>query len=202
MGIMMKTNKLNQKYWETNYANNEIGWDIGYVSPSIESYFNQITDKNISILIPGAGNSYEAEYLFNNGFKNITVLDLAKQPLRNLQKRTPLFPSNQLIQGDFFNHHKKYDIIIEQTFFCALNPELRLNYTKKMNKLLNDGGKLIGVLFNFPLTDVGPPFGGSLIEYKKTFSKYFYIKTLETCYNSIKPRQERELFIIFEKKNN
>ncbi len=200
MGIMMKIN-YNRDYWENNYANNEIGWDIGYVSPPIENYFNQITDKDISILIPGAGNSYEAESLFNKGFKNITVLDLAKQPLQNLQKRIPVFPTDQLIQEDFFSHHKKYDIIIEQTFFCALNPELRLNYAKKMNELLNDRGKLIGVLFNFPLTDVGPPFGGSLIEYKKTFSKYFYTKILEICYNSIKPRQERELFIIFEKKN-
>lgn len=198
---MMKTSKFNQNYWENNYVNNEIGWDIGYVSPPIENYFNQITNKNISILIPGAGNSYEAESLFDKGFKNITVLDLAKQPLQNLQKRIPVFPSNQLIQGDFFNHHKKYDIIIEQTFFCALNPELRLNYAEKMNELLNDRGKLIGVLFNFPLTDAGPPFGGSLIEYKETFSKYFNTKTIETCYNSIKPRQERELFIIFEKKN-
>jgi len=197
----MKTDKLNQDYWENKYTNNKIGWDIGTISPPIENYFNQITDKKISILIPGAGNSYEAEFLFDNGFKNITVLDLAKQPLQNLQKRIPLFPTNQLIQGDFFNHHKKYDIIIEQTFFCALNPELRLNYAKKMNDLLNDKGKLIGVLFNFPLTEVGPPFGGSLMEYKKTFSKYFYTKTLEICFNSIKPRQERELFIIFEKKN-
>jgi len=197
----MKTDKLNKDFWENNYTNNKIGWDIGTISPPIENYFNQITDKKISILIPGAGNSYEAEFLFDNGFKNITVLDLAKQPLQNLQKRIPLFPTNQLIQGDFFNHHKKYDIIIEQTFFCALNPELRLNYAKKMNDLLNDKGKLIGVLFNFPLTEVGPPFGGSLMEYKKTFSKYFYTKTLEICFNSIKPRQERELFIIFEKKN-
>jgi len=197
----MKTNKLNKKYWENNYINNNTGWDIGHVSPPIESYFNQITDKNISILIPGAGNSYEAEYLYNIGFKNITVLDIAKQPLKNLQKRIPLFPSNQLIQDDFFNHHKKYDIIIEQTFFCALNPELRLDYSKKMNELLKKNGKLAGVLFNFPLTEAGPPFGGSINEYKEMFSKHFLIKTLKICYNSIKPRQERELFIIFEKKN-
>jgi len=198
---MMKTNKLNQNYWENNYINNKTGWNIGYVSPPIENYFNQINDKGISILIPGAGNAYEAEFLFGKGFKNVTVLDIAKQPLQNLQKRIPPFPKKQLIQGNFFDHHTKYDIIIEQTFFCALNPESRISYAKKMSELLKDNGKLIGVLFNFPLTDVGPPYGGSLDEYKKTFSKYFQIKILETCYNSIKPRQGRELFIIFEKKN-
>ena len=194
-------NKLNQNYWESNYTNNKIGWDMGQVSPPIKAYFDKITNKEIDILIPGAGNSYEAEYLYNLGFKNITVLDIAKQPLANLKQRISSFPENQLIQGDFFEHHKTYDIIVEQTFFCAINPNLRKEYAKKMVSLLKPGGKLIGVLFGFPLTEKGPPFGGSLNEYKNTFTKDFHIKTLETCYNSIKPRQGTELFIIFEKKN-
>ena len=33
--------------------------------------------KNISILIPGCGNSHEAEYLLSQGFTNITVIDIA-----------------------------------------------------------------------------------------------------------------------------
>ena len=66
--------------------------------------------------------------------------------------------------------------------------------------MLNKGGKLVGLLFDFPLTEEGPPFGGSLEEYKNTFSKQFNIKILETSFNSIKPRLGRELFIIFEKK--
>ena len=68
-----------------------------------------------------------------------------------------------------------------------------------MNQLLNTKGKLIGLLFNFELTKDGPPFGGSKDEYISYFSKYFKIKTIETSYNSIKPRQDRELFFIFEK---
>ena len=37
-------------------------------------------------------------------------------------------------------------------------------------------------------------------EYLDLFSKTFQIKTLEKAYNSIKPRQNRELFFIFEVK--
>ncbi|MCK5638563.1 MAG: SAM-dependent methyltransferase, partial [Flavobacteriaceae bacterium] len=87
-----------------------------------------------------------------------------------------------------------------QTFFCSLSPELRSNYVEKMASLLNDNGKLIGLLFDFPLTEEGPPYGGSLSEYMNSFSKEFNTITLERCYNSIKPRDGRELFIIFEKK--
>ena len=69
-----------------------------------------------------------------------------------------------------------------------------------MLSLLLPKGKLIGLFFQFLLTEVGPPFGGSKDEYLKLFSAYFDIKTLETAYNSIKPREGNELFFIFTKK--
>ena len=107
----------NKKYWENNYKTNQIGWDIGYASPPITNYIDQLKNKEISILIPGAGNAYEAEYLFRKGFKNINILDIAKQPLENLKKRIPPFPDKNLIQDDFFKHDQTYDLIIEQTFY-------------------------------------------------------------------------------------
>ena len=58
----------------------------------------------------------------------------------------------------------------------------------------------MGLLFNDTLNTEHPPFGGNKEEYKKYFSPYFNFKVFETCYNSIKPRQNRELFILFEKK--
>ena len=116
-----------------------------------------------------------------------------------LKSKHPNFV-NQIIQTDFFELEDSYDIILEQTFFCALSPTLRADYVKKMHDLLKPNGKIIGLLFDFPLTEVGPPFGGSLDEYKTLFSSLFEIKVLEKAYNSIKPRLGRELFFIFEKK--
>lgn len=200
MTFMKKTIKLDKLYWEAKYEQQKTGWDIGYISTPIKEYIDQLKDKTLKILIPGGGNSYEAEYLLNSGFKNVNVLDIAVQPLKNLQKRIPNFPKNQLIQQDFFEHSKTYDLIIEQTFFCALDPVLREKYANKMFDLLNPKGKLIGVLFDFELTNEGPPFGGSLIEYIQLFYAKFEIKILEKCYNSIKPRKGKELFFIFEKK--
>jgi SAM-dependent methyltransferase len=192
--------KLDKTYWETKYQENKTGWDIGYVSTPIKTYIDQLKDKNISILIPGAGNGHEVEYLYHQGFKNIAVIDIAKSPLDNLASKIPDFPKENLINQDFFEHNNTYDLIIEQTFFCAINPMLRIKYVAKMNSLLNKGGKLVGLLFNFKLTNEGPPFGGSMEEYVNLFSSYFNINTLEISYNSIKPRQEREFFFIFEKK--
>lgn len=60
---------LTNQYWNSRYINNDFGWDLGSISPPLKEYFNQLTNRNLKILIPGAGNSYEAEFLFNNGFK-------------------------------------------------------------------------------------------------------------------------------------
>ncbi|XLS30358.1 methyltransferase domain-containing protein [Flavobacteriaceae bacterium M23B6Z8] len=191
---------MNDSYWQNRYKNENTGWDIGYVSTPIKEYIDQLTAKDIEILIPGAGNAYEAAYLFMNGFSNVHVLDFAEQPIVNFKKAYPNFPSDQLHLQDFFKHQNTYDLILEQTFFCALNPELREKYVVHMAKCLKTGGKLAGVFFDFPLTEKGPPFGGSLVEYKSLFSDLFEIKKLERCYNSIKPRMGNELFFIFEKK--
>lgn len=197
----MNMNKFNATYWESKYQNNSTGWDLGQISTPLLTYFETLKNKDIKILIPGGGNGYEAEYLFNSGFKNVFLLDIVAQPLKNFSHRVPQFPKDQLLNIDFFDHNDNYDLIIEQTFFCALDPNLRKRYAKKICELLKDTGRLVGVLFNFPLTDQGPPFGGSLEEYTKTFSKVFDIKIIDRCYNSIPERHGKELFIIFEKNN-
>ncbi|WP_178988238.1 methyltransferase domain-containing protein [Winogradskyella schleiferi] len=191
-------NEINKIYWENRYKTNQIGWNIGYVSTPLKTYFDQLEDKSLKILIPGAGNSYEAEYLWNNGFLNIYVLDIAQQPLDNLKTRVPDFPESQLLHADFFELSDTYDLIIEQTFFCALNPNLRQSYVEQMYHLLKPKGKLVGLFFNFELTEDGPPFGGSLAEYQSRFESKFNIKVLEPSINSIKERQGKELFFIFE----
>ena len=192
--------ELNKEYWDEKYAENKTGWNIGYISTPIKNYIDQLTDTSLKILIPGAGNSYEAEYLWNKGFKNLFILDISKQPLINFKKRVTGFPDTHLIHKDFFETEGTFDLIIEQTFFCALDPKLRRNYAIKMFDLLSNKGKLVGLLFDFELTVEGPPFGGDKEEYITYFKDLFKIKILERSYNSIKPRMNRELFFIFEKK--
>lgn len=186
---------LSDKTWDNRYLQNDIGWDLGEVSTPLKNYFDQLENKDCKILIPGGGNSYEAEYLFNLGFKNVHVIDLSKTALENIKKRVPNFPTSQLILGDFFELTDSFDLIIEQTFFCAIDPKLRTSYVLKMIELLKENGKLVGVLFDVPLFTNRPPFGGSKQEYVIYFKNDFLIKTMEKCYNSIKSRQGRELFI-------
>ncbi|MFS4483157.1 methyltransferase domain-containing protein [Hyunsoonleella sp. 2307UL5-6] len=194
-----------ENYWSKRYEAQNTGWDIGAPSTPLKTYIDQLENKALQILVPGAGNGYEAEYLFNSGFKNIYILDIAKAPLDAFQKRNPDFPSEQIIHNDFFNHENNYDLILEQTFFCSFPPlpETRKAYAKKMFSLLKPSGKLVGLWFNFPLTDdmEKRPFGGSKKEYLNYFKPYFEVNIFEKCRNSIAPRMGKELFGVFEKRH-
>lgn len=192
--------KLDASYWNSRYEDGTTGWDIGYVSTPLKSYFDQLTSKSLNILIPGGGNAYEAEYLYRLGFDHVYVVDISKKALENLAFRVPDFPKDQLILGDFFALQKEFDLIIEQTFFCALDPSLRLQYAEKMHALLIPDGKLVGLLFNVPLNKSEPPFGGNKAEYLSYFEPLFEIEVMEVAYNSIPPRKDRELFIKLTKK--
>lgn len=192
-----------ENFWTQRYQEEKTGWDIGYPSPPITKYFDQVENQDARILIPGAGNAYEAEYLYKAGFKNIFVLDIAAPPLQTLKTRFPDFPEEQLLQTNFFEHQGQYDYIVEQTFFCSFPPlpEYRQAYAQHVYDLLAPGGKLIGLWFNFPLTgDVDKrPFGGDKSEYLSYFESLLKVQTFDDCYNSIKPRQGHEYFGILVK---
>ncbi len=47
-----------ENYWTNRYKIESTGWDIGYASTPLKEYIDQLSDKTIRILIPGAGNAY------------------------------------------------------------------------------------------------------------------------------------------------
>ena len=190
-----------ENFWNDRYQSGETGWDMNQCSPPIQSYIDSLPDKNIRILIPGCGNAHEANYLLQNGFTHVTLVDISSILVERLMKK---FKSEKIriIHSDFFMHEGEYDLILEQTFFCAILPGRRKDYVKHANSLLSERGRIAGVLFNenFGFED-HPPYKGSEEEYRSLFEPYFHILKMEPCYNSIQPRMGNELFIEMQKKS-
>jgi len=187
------------QFWDSRYLNNETGWDMKQVSPPLKAYIDSVENKDLKILIPGCGNAYEAEYLLDTGFKNATLIDFSKvvtDRLKDKYKGKPI----SIINENFFDLQGKYDLILEQTFFCALDPSLRKKYVEKCYDLLNDGGKIAGVLFNKKFAPTEPPFITTDEEYRKLFEPYFTFLKFDNCYISVAHRIGYELFFEFEKK--
>lgn len=191
---------LEETYWNNKYKAHTTGWDLGAVSPPLKSYIDKLQNKAIAILIPGCGNAYEAEYLLEKGFTNVTLIDIAPKLVEHLKNKYVNNSNITVVLGDFFAHEGSYELILEQTFFCALPPLMRQKYVWKMHQLLADNGILAGLLFNREF-ESNPPFGGSKAEYELLFTDAFVINNIGLSLNSIISRTNTELFFEFQKNN-
>lgn len=191
---------LNAEYWNERYLSGSTGWDIGGPSPALMHFLERTVPKDAQVLIPGAGNAYEAIEAFRKGYKHIFVIDWAPEARKNFLEKYSDFPPDQYLSEDFFEHQGHYDFILEQTFFCALDPSLRMNYVKQMHRLLKPGGMLAGLWFDWDF-EGGPPFGGHLNEYKTLFSPVFTELAAYPCAESIAPRTGREVWMEWRQDN-
>jgi hypothetical protein len=66
--------------------------------------------------------------------------------------------------------------------------------------LLKPTGKIVGLMFDAPLNEDHPPYGGCVEEYNTYFEKLFDIEIMAPAHNSIEPRAGRELFVKMIKK--
>lgn len=193
-------NPFDASYWESRWRERQTGWDIGYASPPIIEYMRSYDNKDASILIPGCGNAYEAVFLAEQGFKNITVVDISPTAIEKAKEKAKQHLNINFICADFFSLQGSFDLILEQTFFCAIPRSLRVAYGRQSAALLAEAGRLVGVLFDREFTSDGPPFGGTASEYTDIFHTYYVFDRFESCYNSIAARKGTELFINLLKK--
>tara|TARA_B100001287_G_scaffold266594_1_gene260713 strand:+ start:126 stop:725 length:600 start_codon:yes stop_codon:yes gene_type:complete len=199
----MEKIKLDQAYWDSRYQSDNIGWDIGYVSPPIKNWFDMKENKDLSILIPGAGSGHEVSYAHQLGFKNVFYMDISTEAVTLFKTKNTSFPENRILSTDFFdlNLSSYFDVILEQTFFCAQSPTKRVKYVNKTHDLLKKKGQLVGLLFGIDFQKYGPPFGGDIVEYQNLFEQKYKINKLQLCQTSIPERMGNEIWMELTKKS-
>ena len=194
-----------QKDWQSHYENNDLGWDLGQVSPPFVKLWQ---DKKLplgKVLIPGCGRGHEVAFLADKGFE-VTAVDFSQGAityLKNTLKEKNL--SCQVLHKDFFSlddsHDGVYDLVLEQTFFCAIAPPQRKDYVQKVSRVLKPEGMLIGLFYHTD-KEGGPPFNTSYEDIKNNFSEYFHIQLLEKTLLSSEQRKNKEWLGILKKINS
>ena len=193
-------------FWDKKYILNESSWDIGYPTPIFVNWFNNNNNNNKKkkILIPGCGKGHDAFFLANKGH-DVYALDFSIEAVKIMERRAKLenISINILNQSifDMENYYGKFDIILEYTFFCAINPEKRLKYIETAYNLLVNNGLFLGILLPIKkaLNEGGPPFGVDVFEAIKMFEKYFELIKCSYSELSIPPRAGNEKFIHMKK---
>jgi len=193
------------EYWERFYQLGEIDWDIGRPTPVFDEWI-KTCKKPLSICIMGAGNGWDAINFARKGHL-VTAVDFAESAANNIKLTAE---QNNLeiniLHMDIFDLNKIYsnyfDIILEYTCYCAIDPSRRRDYLKMAYHILKFNGKLVGMLFptdKDPLDESGPPFAVHPEMTIKLISEYFTLIKQEIPLCSIKSRTDREIFIIFKK---
>lgn len=191
--------KLNKEYWKQRYRSGNTQWDIGKPSPQLIQLAKKYASESDRILIPGAGRGHEYVKLKDIGFQNVYLCDWANEAFDALRGH-PMTNDSDLMVCDFFELSGNFDLILEMTFFCALEPSLRKAYVRKCYDLLNDDGLLCGLWFDRDFNQDGPPFGGSREEYTNLLFDQFDILKMETASLSIAPRANKEVMIVCQRR--
>ena len=193
----------NFQFWEDIYFDDDAGWDLSGVTPVFKSIAQDLNPGELCIV--GCGRGYDAIMFSKRGF-DVTAVDFAPSPIRSVKNMAIESSLNiNILQEDIFSlspkYDKKFDYVIEQTCFCAIRPERRLEYEKLVHAILKPGGELIGLWFPLDKTleDGGPPWGTSILEIKSIFNDGWKIEWEEFQDISVDSRQGREKLIIFRK---
>ena len=195
------------EYWEKSYQTGDMGWDLGKPTPIFDDWIQSQTD-SLSICFLGAGNGWDAINFAEKGH-NVTAVDFAESAINNMRTSAKKKGVKiNLIHSDIFSlcnlYNHTFDIVLEYTCFCAIDPARRVDYARMTNKILKPDGKLVALLFPIDkdINDDGPPFAVDLDSTISLFSKYFKLDTKEIPSLSIERRKGREVFVIFKKNGN
>ena len=199
-----RTNSSMPEFWEKSYQSGDMGWDLGGPTPIFDHWI-KFQKKSLSICVLGAGNGWDAINFAEKGH-TVTAVDFAESAINNMhtsaQERGVEI---NIIHSDIFKLGKlfpqTFDIVLEYTCFCAIDPTRRMDYIEMTNQIIKPEGKLIALLYPIDkdINDDGPPFGIDIDSTINLFSKYFTLHRKEIPKLSIERRNGREIFVVFKK---
>jgi methyl halide transferase len=190
--------------WERHYNEEDLRWDLNEAAPPLVLLWQEKKFSPCKVIVPGCGAGHEVLFLAKKGF-NVTAVDYSHGAIK-LIKST--FEKNnysgEVLHQDFFEldckYNESFELMVEHTFFCAINPNMRQRYVETAKRILKPGGYLIG-LFYETNEDGGPPFNTRKEDIETCFSSSFMIESLSKTPHSAEQRLEKEWLAVLKKKD-
>ena len=192
------------EFWEACYETEMDNWDLGGPTPVFERIASEIPKGRICVI--GCGRGYDAVTFAKAGFE-VTAIDFAQTAVLSSRENARKEEVEMtVLREDFFDLpdelHDQFDYVLEYTCFCAISPERRFEYDRVIWQLLKPEGKLLGLFFPLDknVDEGGPPWGVNISELHALFSLHWNLESEEMPKESIEPRADREVMMIWKKK--
>jgi len=162
---------LGPEHWEALYLEGRTPWDAGGVPAELETFIDA-GPIGLRVLVPGCGSAYEAARLAGAG-SQVLAVDFSAAAVARARAVTA-GSGAVILQVDFFElDGRRYDLIYERAFMCALTPDRRLDWARQCARLLQPGGRLAGLFFTDAEASDGPPFGIADADLQTLLSRWF-----------------------------
>ena len=139
-----------KQHWETVYENktpDQVSWTQEKPEISLKLILETGVSKSAQIIDVGGGDSKLVDYLLEEGFKNVSVLDISEKALEKAKKRLGDQAAHVTwIVDDItaFKPQKTYDVWHDRATFHFLTTDAEIKYYKKITSAFVKDHLIIG----------------------------------------------------------
>lgn len=149
--------------WQEAWRVGRTPWDAGTSAPALRALLRRGLVPAGRVLVPGCGTGYDLATLAEDD-REVIGIDLSEDARAAFVAAHGDLPGTVAYEvADFFSYDPAggFDFVWDYTFFCALDPDQRVEWSKTMKRLVKPAGLLATLLFPFedPISETqGPPW--------------------------------------------
>jgi len=194
---------LDPPFWHGRYLAGDTGWDLGEPSPPFVRLHRDGVIAPCRVAVPGCGRGWEVAWLAGQGYQ-VAGIDFAPAAIEATRDRVHAAGATaHLVCSDLFGLPDDlaggFDLVLEQTCFCAIAPHRRPEYVDAVHRLLAPGGRLIALFYACEGSG-GPPFTTDPKDVAALFAERFTVRSLALTPHSHPRRFGEEWLGVMERR--
>ena len=163
-------------HWDALYQEGDTGWDLGEAAPPFVDLLAGADAPPAGRLIAlGSGRGHDALLFAAHGFEVLGV-DFAPTAVAAATEAAAaqgLANHTRFLQADIFalppEYRAAFDVVLEHTCMCALDPRLLDEYAALVTRLLWPGGTYVALFYTHGRPG-GPPFTTDAAAIRRLFA--------------------------------
>ncbi|MDQ2809135.1 MAG: TPMT family class I SAM-dependent methyltransferase [Chloroflexota bacterium] len=163
-------------HWDALYREGDTGWDLGEAAPPLVDLLAGPDAPPPGRLIAlGSGRGHDALLFAAHGF-DVLGVDFAPSAVVTATEAAAaqgLTDRVRFLQADIFalppEYRAAFDVVLEHTCMCALDPRLLDEYAALVTRLLRPGGTYVALFYTHGRPG-GPPYTTNAAEIRRLFT--------------------------------
>ncbi len=199
--------RVDKAFWQGIYDAGNPRFDVGAASPPLVDWLDANPSGPGRAVVPGCGYGHDVIELARRGLfaVGIDFVTDAIMSARAAAQRAGVAARAHFLDQDVFalssEHDGGYDLLFEQTCYCAIDPSRRDEYAALAARLVAPGGLLLFVVYPADGHQGGPPFAIDPDEIGPRFDEEFELLRMGLPARTSKPtRADKEQFAVLRRR--